>query len=106
MRILGKYLEPCVNCGAVHWQGSKTTYGEDDYGEFCVRYRICKDCGQRVKTIQRDGSDETLVDTIKTRGKRMHLIDESTGKVTSIKAPTEEEAIAMIMQGLAKMRGE
>lgn len=106
MRLIGKYLEPCTQCGAIHWQGSKTVYGEDEYGDFCKRYRICKDCGNKVQTIQRDGSDETLLkETTRKNTPRLHLYSSATGKIQSIKAPTEEEAMRMIIEGLAKIRG-
>lgn len=103
MRVIGKYMEPCTQCGSTHWQGSKTTYGEDEYGEYCKRYRICKDCGAKVQTIQRDGSDETLFAVPKKNAPRLHLYSSATGKMQSIKAPTEEEALRMIAEGLAKI---
>lgn len=106
MRVIGKYLEPCTHCGAIHWQGSQTTYGEDEYGEFCKRYRICKDCGHKIQTIQRDGSEETMLKEVtETKRPRLHLYSSQTGKIKSIKAPTEEEALKMIFDGLAKIRG-
>lgn len=52
-----KYLEKCPQCGAVHWQGHKTTR----YADYTMRYRQCLECDCRVETRQPNNEPEHFV---------------------------------------------
>lgn len=68
------YLEKCEICGACHWQASKSQRKKNSEGTFTLRYRTCKECGNKIQTIQWDGLNETKYKATKQRNGK-HGVD-------------------------------
>lgn len=64
MRELGKYMEPCLECGSTHWQAQKKQVKMG----VTYRYRLCLDCGYKVRTKQLPGEEETFYAECKQSG--------------------------------------
>lgn len=106
MSVKSKFKMECPNCGCTGWIPSKTTADMDDDGNYyTLRYRICKECGHKIRTIQYKGFDEILfTGTLRAYKKRgmITVYDNNTGE----KVHTESWSLEDSMRVLTEVYGK
>lgn len=63
------YMEKCEICNACHWQASKSQQKTSSEGKYTLRYRTCKECGNKIQTIEWFGCDEVKYKNTNQRNK-------------------------------------